>query len=390
MPLTVSVIGAGLVGSAVAAALAEAGCAVTVLAADPLGSDTSAASLSWLNAARKPPASYTAMNIEGMRSHADYARRHGDAPWFHRGGNLRFCFDEAEAAAQERILDQMKAFDYPGGWIGAQEVLELEPDLDPGLVRRAQVAFFPGEGWINGPALVGRLLADARAAGARVMVPARVTGFDLVGGRIAALRLEGGERLEADVCVNCAGPAAGRLAAEAGCTLPMANEVGAQVYTAPAATTLGRVIHSRDLNMRPDGAGRICLHDYATDRLIEHGGDADDTSAAGYRLDPAHVAPLLDRLGAFYPAAAGVRAEAVRIGMRPIPQDRRPVMGFLDGCANLYAAVMHSGATLALRAGELAAREIAGGETVADLADFRPSRFAGRAGTEPTEAEGIT
>lgn len=375
----VCVIGAGLIGSAIASALARRGAEVIVVSAGPLGTDTSSASLSWLNAIEKMPMPYMEMNLKGMQLHADYAARHSTAPWYHRGGNLRICADEASIAKQERILREIEPVGYRGGWIGRTELKDLEPDLDVAGLGDAQVAYFPDEAWINGPALVGRLLADARAAGASVMVPAVVEGFDMQGGRIAAVRLADSARLAADIVVNCAGPAAGKLAEAAGCTLPMSNEIGVQAYTAPAATTLGRVIHSPTLNMRPDGGGRICVHDYQTDGKVSPRPDADSdalaTTAAAYEIDHRHIGAMLDRLAGYYPATAGLRAEGIRLGLRPIPKDRRPAVGFFPACSNFYAAVMHSGATLCLWAGELAAREIADQKVASELKTFRPERF---------------
>lgn len=66
------------------------------------------------------------------------------------------------------------------------------------------------------------------------------------------------------------------------------------------------------------------------------------------------------------------RQEALR-AFRPVPADGLPVMG--EAADGLYLAVMHSGATLAALAGELAAREILGGSAEPLLAPYRPGRF---------------
>lgn len=377
--MRVCIIGAGLIGSAAAAELAAAGASVTVLAADRLGADTAIASLSWLNAVDKPPEAYTRMNLEGMRKHAEFAEACGSAPWYNRGGNLRLCFDDAQAARVQQMIDAMSGRDYPGHWLSAAELQALEPDLSPDIVARARAAYFPGEAWITGAPLIARRLADARADGAEVHSGVHVTGFEDGGEGIAAVLTATGERIATDMVVLAAGGRAQQLAAQADCYLPLANERGFQAYTAPTAVTLGRVIHSAQLNLRPDGAGRICVHDYGLDTTLIPVDGYDEVGRAetphAWEPDPAAVETLRQRLADYYPETAGTPIEAARVGMRPIPMDRRPVMGRFETCPNLYAAVMHSGATQALWAGELIRREIVGDTEQDLLHSFRPSRF---------------
>jgi glycine/D-amino acid oxidase-like deaminating enzyme len=62
-------------------------------------------------------------------------------------------------------------------------------------------------------------------------------------------------------------------------------------------------------------------------------------------------------------------------GRKPIPGDGDPVLGPIEEIPGLSVAFTHSGAALALIAGELLAREIVTGEPSALLAPFRASRF---------------
>jgi glycine/D-amino acid oxidase-like deaminating enzyme len=65
------------------------------------------------------------------------------------------------------------------------------------------------------------------------------------------------------------------------------------------------------------------------------------------------------------------------IGPKPIPGDGEPVLGKIDEVPGLYIAFTHSGATLALIAGELLAYEVVRASTHPMLADFNARRFAG-------------
>lgn len=380
MGKSICVVGAGIMGAAVAAALAEAGAEVTVVSRDPLGRDTSSASFAWLNALEKTPAHYAMMNINGMKMHRAYADRHGHAPWYHTGGNLHFTYGGRETERQREIFEEMSQFNYRAKWLDSDETLALEPDLSREALDGATISYFPEEGWISGALLIARLLADLRKAGGTVLAGVAVTEFARSGDAISQVLLSNGERLDVDMVVNCAGPAAGQIARLAGADIPMKNEVGVQIYTAPAAVTLNRVIHSANLNIRPDGAGRICLHDFGTDAAaasLEDATGADiEGTASAYRYDLSAAQPLADRLARFYPGTRGVELEAARIGLRPIPRDRRPVVGFQGGADNFYSAVMHSGVTQSLWIGELVKREVMEGIAASELEPYRPDRFA--------------
>lgn len=77
-----------------------------------------------------------------------------------------------------------------------------------------------GEGWFDAHALLG-LLRKALRGRAIDFVAGSVAGIERHGDRVGAVRLDGGERLEAGIVVNAAGPNAGAVAAMAGIALPV-------------------------------------------------------------------------------------------------------------------------------------------------------------------------
>jgi glycine/D-amino acid oxidase-like deaminating enzyme len=85
---------------------------------------------------------------------------------------------------------------------------------------------------------------------------------------------------------------------------------------------------------------------------------------------------LIARASRYLPAIASAKIAEVGIGWRPMPADGLPAIGLASGSSSVYAAVMHSGMTLAALVGRLAAIEILDETPVELLADFRPSRFA--------------
>jgi len=65
--------------------------------------------------------------------------------------------------------------------------------------------------------------------------------------------------------------------------------------------------------------------------------------------------------------------------VRPLPSDEVSIVGRLPGAEWLYVAVTHSGVTLAAHLSRLIAAELATGAPGAELAPYRPDRFAGTA-----------
>lgn len=355
-------------GAAIAAELARGGCAVTVLEAGHSASGTSGATFSWTNSADKEPRSYFDLNVDGMAAHRRLAQSVASCDWYHERGNLEWTAGAAEREAQERKVARLLEWGYQARWLDPLEVRRLEPDLAPS-VTSDRVAYFPEEGWVDPPRLVGALLAAARAAGAEVRSQSAVIGMSIVGDRVEQVTTGDGETMRVDAVVNCAGPAAGRVAALAGLTLPMRNLPGLLAYTAPTAVAVGRVIHAPRIHLRPDGAGRLLLHHPAADSAVSQ---QDDGS---WSVEPGAAETMLRLAAELYPGIRGTRIEATRVGVRPIPIDGLPVLGRSATVENFHFAVAHSGATLCLRVAELVAAEVRGGR-VDELAPYRHSRLS--------------
>lgn len=77
-----------------------------------------------------------------------------------------------------------------------------------------------GEGWFDAHAMLTlfrKALRDKKVD----FIAADVTGIERQGGRVTGVTLDNGEKLEAGIVVNAAGPNAGKVAALAGLTLPV-------------------------------------------------------------------------------------------------------------------------------------------------------------------------
>ncbi|HEY8597692.1 MAG TPA: FAD-binding oxidoreductase [Thermomicrobiales bacterium] len=364
------IIGGGIIGAATAYRLTLAGARVTLLDTGEPGRGTSGSSFAWLNSAHKPPRAYHDLNMAGMAEHVALGREFAAAPWLHPVGGLSWSVTSAGQAQLRADAACQRAWGYTLEPLPTERAIaELEPGLalDPAVVP--ELWYAPDEGWVDVPALIRRLLAHAVERGATIRPHATVKAIATVGDRATGVTLADGTALATDVIVNCAGPHADVVAALLGWELPLDRLPGLLAITGPTHPSGRCVCHADDITFRPDPGGGL---------VLAHAEDLDRTVDADTPLDPppAACAEALDRAARAYPAVRAAGIAAARIGVRPLPRDGVSIVGRIPGYANAHIAVTHSGVTLGPLLGRLLAGEIMGGEQSAQLAPFRPERFA--------------
>jgi glycine/D-amino acid oxidase-like deaminating enzyme len=365
---SIVVIGAGAVGSVVAYRLAQAGADVTIVERRFPGAGTTGSSFAWLNSFGKTPRAYHRLNVRSIGEHQDLARELG-GDWVHIGGGLAWTHRD-DHDRSERLRERVRGlrqWGYRVETLSPQQVMgELEPDLFIAPDRVDEIYYAPHEGWVNGVGLChGAVSAAVRRYGARVMRDA-VVGVGVRSASVESVTLAGGERLACDAVVNASGPDAARVAALAGIELPVDRQPGTLVVTEPAPVALKSVIHAPESFVHADGGWRLLLHRDDYDALVESEEPLDIT-------DP-FCQQAVENAAAILPGLKGVRPEGVRMGVRAMPKDGHPIIGFDPDVAGFYQAVMHSGVTLSAAVGSLVHDDFLGLESP-DLDPYRPERF---------------
>jgi glycine/D-amino acid oxidase-like deaminating enzyme len=329
---------------------------------------TSGATFSWINSCGKQPRTYHDLNVAGMEAHRKLAAEVPHSDWYHEGGNLEWAADDTGREQLRAKVGGVLDYGYEARWLRRAEALRLEPDMDPAELPAGEIAYFPREGWIEPARLIGHLLSSAVSGGAELVRDDAVTGLEVTGGVVRAVRLASGGKLSADAVVNSAGPQAARIAELAGLVLPMRNTRGVLIYTSPVAVSVSRVIHAPHVHLRPDGAG-LLLHSEEID------GAAQVSDTGEISAEPSAVDQVLEAARAIYPGIRAATVDSVRVGERPIPGDGLPVLGRAAELPNFHFAVSHSGATLSVHAGDLVAAEALGEDQGDALAAFRFERL---------------
>lgn len=360
------VLGAGIIGTSIAYRLAEAGHAVTLIERRHPGAGTSGASFAWTNSNEKTPHHYHHINVLGMRAHRSLENEFGARPWYHGGGALEWKSDPAEATELADRVERLRGWNYPAEWISPADLHKLEPALTENASGGAQIAYFPDEGWVDPTVYIEFFLRKARALGV-VLRRETINGIVLRGASVTGVRTAAGGTIEGDVVVNCTGRWANDLGQEARLSFPLAPTLGLLVTTMPAASGIQRVIRTSGVNFRPDGAGRIMLQSEHDEARFTLESTREDTLPA--------AEAMIARAARLYPDLADTAPEAMRLSLRAIPGDGVSAVGPLPGIDGYYAAVTHSGVTLAPWLGRVVAAELTGGRTEETLKAFRPARF---------------
>jgi glycine/D-amino acid oxidase-like deaminating enzyme len=360
----VIVIGAGVVGSSLAYRLAQAGVDVTVIDRAGPAHGTTSSSFAWINANSKVPEDYFSLNLAGMSEHRAIREELGDAPWLHEGGNMVWATSDETSAELEARVARLQSWGYPVEWLDRRAMTALEPHVrfEPDV---EQGVLFPTEGWIDGPLLARTFIDLSRQQRAETRIPAEVVSIDRSGGRVTGVTLAHGERLEADIVVNCAGPSADRVAALVDRSLPLAPTLGLTIRVSVDETVIGRVMHAPRLHMRPDESGLVMLHHGDADAGVEAGESARDW-----------VRTLIERAREYLPAAGEIRLSRWSVVTRPIPNDERTSAGLVQSIPGYAEVVTHSGITLGPLLARLMTAGIITGEVDPLLVPFSPDRWA--------------
>ncbi len=376
-PRTVAVIGAGIMGAAIAWRLARRGVRVTLIDKGQPGHGASSHSFAWINAGAKEPVAYHNLTCRSLDMWTRFAEAIGDdgdpaSVGLRWGGKVSWEADPANAERLAARVRQLQAWGYPTRLIDAGELQRLEPALEVGPVAAAE--FSPNEGQVEPQMVVDACLRRLREMGCEILTGTEVLGFERGGdGRVGSLQTGTGSR-DVDAVVMAAGTDTTSLAALAEVNVPQAESPGVVIRTTPLPRLLKNVpvVYAPALG---DGRREIHIRQCADGSLMIGEGDqeslAEDDSQA-------HADDLLARAARYLPGISGAQAIPVPVGWRPMPLDGYPVMGFAAEAPNLYVALTHSGVTLAPALSQLATQELCDGTAAeAVLAHYRPQRFAG-------------
>jgi L-2-hydroxyglutarate oxidase LhgO len=337
------VVGAGVIGLAVARALAQTGCEVLVLErAYTIGFETSSRNSEVIHGGLYyPVGSLKARScVDGRRRLYDYCREHG-VP-HSRLGKLIVATSEAQISG----LDKIAATACGNGvddleWLDRAQAQRLEPAL-----HCVAALLSPSTGIIDSHALMLAYQGEAEAAGAIVVLRAPVLrgrvcngGFELVIGG------DDPTTIRSKVLVNAAGLHAPALARELegvpGRTIPPAYFCRGVYFTLTKPAPFGHLIYPVPV------AGGLGVHitlDLAGQARF--GPDVEWISSVDYTVDPARGEVFYGAVRTYWPDLQDGALQPGYAGIRPkISGPAEPAADFMvqgpqthgvPGLVNLY------------------------------------------------------
>ena len=364
----IAVVGAGIVGASVAFHLSQYGMDVSVFDKNEPGSGASGHSFAWINAFSKQPRHYFDLNYRSMDRWSRFAEQLDDDIGLRWGGNVTYCSDPDEGRRLASECERLNSWGYSARLISLEELSSLEPNLKIGQFHTG--IYTREEGHVLPVKVAEACMDKIQEAGGKAYLNTLVDSITQSGDKVF-LRLDD-EEMEFDQVVIAAGIDSTKLAKTAVINLPQRRSPGVVVKTKP----LPSFIHSlatiylppiskeeKEIHIRQDIDGAVMIG--AGDQESETEDDSQE-----------YADKLIQRAALYFDQLSGVEAIRVPVGLRPMPEDGLPVIGFSPRNNNIYLTLMHSGVTLAPLVGALAALEMVTGIPNGDLDPYRPDRFA--------------
>jgi sarcosine oxidase subunit beta len=313
------------------------------------------------------------LSIESIRVLRHFAEEVGDEIDFWQDGYLFLLSTPVQVETFRRSVAMQRRRGVAVDWLTAEEAAARAPGLDTDGVLAA--TFCAADGIADPSGVTHGFARAARAAGAEIRRGVEVTAIRRASGRVTGVETTGGA-ISAPVVVNAAGPWAGRVAALAGETLPVAPLRRHIFIAAPAGgdwaggapdTRIMVIDFDTTFYFHREGAGVL----FGIGERDERPGF--DTTVQWDVLERA--TPVAVRR---LPALADAAITQAWAGLYEMTPDAMPIIGPSGGLAGLYAIAGFSGHGFqhSPAAGRILADVIAGRDPDFDLAPFRATRFA--------------
>jgi len=363
----VIVIGAGVIGVAVADALARRGVGVSVLETRAVGAGASQASAGMLAPFKEAhgDARALALGTRGLALFDQYITAlvadTGMSIEYARTGTLEVALDDVDALRLQTEHATLTGAGVSADLLVGAQIQSCESAVTP---RGVAALLTHGHGLVGVQALVRALSVRARLSGATFESPVEAA---LVEWRRDGVDVKAGERrFSADAAVVAAGCWSKRVRIQHVAALPVRPVRGQLLHLHwPGSSRPGRIVW-----------GPRCYSVPWTDGSFLVGATAEEVGF-DERATVAGVQTLTTAITDLVPAVASAELQAVRVGLRPASPDGFPIIGPIAAAPNVVVATGHyrNGILLAPLTADLVSRYLVDGTHDPAFDVTTPNRF---------------
>ncbi len=367
--MRVVVLGAGVIGAAIAEELARRGAEVTVLDMRSAGRGASQASAGMLAPYVEGRHAGGLLDL-GVRSAAlfpDFIARvtesSGLSIRYERTGTLEVALSPQDASTLEAGRAWLAAHDVPSEWLEPGPLRAFEPSIAPSALGGL---YIPSHSFVGVPSLVAALVQSAKRSGALFESPVEAAAVHPAGD---VVEIRAADRsYSADAVVMARGSWSRRVRVSNVAALPVRPVRGQLLQLMwTGASRPRRIVWGPRCYVVPLPTVSVLVGATA-----EEAGFDEHATIGGVRDLTMAVTELL-------PGAADARLDTVRVGLRPALPDGLPAIGPLARAPRVHVATGHfrNGVLLAPITAEIIARSVLDGVVDAAVRPFTPDRFLG-------------
>ena len=326
--LSATVIGAGVVGCAVAYRLAVAGVHVTLV--DSLGVGGGASSQSGGHVIVWPDDENQErfqLAVEGYvlfrQLLAEIKEKAETDPMDHSLNLLFVAVDERGRVDLERQAERVEDAGFVAFWLSGSDALRLEPRLSTEAIGGI---LLPDCIQVGGREFCVLLAEAASREGARIVVD-EVVSVDHRRGRVSRIELRHQESLTSDIVVVAAGSwTAGLLSDWTEFSLPASRLALQRLRISPSGRQLGCGVYWNDINITPRRDGKI------------HAGSVHDPAGLSGKSTAQGVTEITSRIRRVLPGLE-YTISSRDFGVATSTPSSMPLLGEVPGFSGLYVAV---------------------------------------------------
>lgn len=363
----VVVIGAGIVGAAVAYVCAQRGAQVTVVEARAPGAGATHASAGMLAPYLEGHSDeLRTLTVNALDRYEAFATRLSSEAHagleYARSGTLQLATRAEHLDAMSQQARELTASGLKVQTLDREQVRSFEPAVSQAVLGGL---FIPTHGLIGAIAMTDAMLAAAQSRGATIETRCRITRIEPTGHGGVACVGENGQRWEANHVVLAAGSWASHIAIDGVPALPVRPVRGQLLHLQCGALAPSRILWGARCYLVPWSDGTTLVG-----ATVEDVGFDERVTSAG-------VADLLGAAREILAIGGDAQFLGARAGLRPCSPDERPLVGPSDRLPGLCYAVGHyrNGVMLAPLTGEVLADWMLEQRVDPMLELMRPQRF---------------